>query len=106
MVNGGGGRVPHSLSQPRVVREGRGEGAHRGEELGRGRRSPAGTVAAGERRSSAGAGKSPETEEETERAARKRMPLARSGWRPFFKTRDGRTGQSTVPVRCTPDSAQ
>jgi hypothetical protein len=33
-------------------------------------------------------------------------PLARSGWRPFFKTRDGHTGQSTVPVRCTPDSAQ
>jgi hypothetical protein len=29
-----------------------------------------------------------------------------SGWRPFFKTRDGHTGQSTVPVRCTPDSAQ
>jgi hypothetical protein len=29
-----------------------------------------------------------------------------SGWRPFFKTRYGRTGQSTVPVRCTPDSAQ
>jgi hypothetical protein len=24
----------------------------------------------------------------------------------FFKTRYGRTGQSTVPVRCTPDSAQ
>ena len=29
-----------------------------------------------------------------------------SGWRPFFKTRDGHTGQSTVAVRCTPDSAQ
>jgi hypothetical protein len=29
-----------------------------------------------------------------------------SGWRLFFKTRDGHTGQSTVPVRCTPDSAQ
>jgi heterodisulfide reductase subunit C len=29
-----------------------------------------------------------------------------SGWRSFFKTRYGRTGQSTVPVRCTPDSAQ
>jgi hypothetical protein len=24
----------------------------------------------------------------------------------FLKTRYGRTGQSTVPVRCTPDSAQ
>ena len=29
-----------------------------------------------------------------------------SGWRLFFKTRDGHTGQSTVAVRCTPDSAQ
>jgi hypothetical protein len=29
-----------------------------------------------------------------------------SGWRRFFKTRYGRTGQSTVPVRCIPDSAQ
>jgi hypothetical protein len=29
-----------------------------------------------------------------------------SGWRPFFKMRYERTGQSTVPVRCTPDSTQ
>jgi hypothetical protein len=29
-----------------------------------------------------------------------------SGWRPFFKTRYGRIGQSTVPVWCTPDNAQ
>jgi hypothetical protein len=30
-----------------------------------------------------------------------------ASWGPFFlKTRYGRTGQSTVPVRCTPDSAQ
>jgi hypothetical protein len=29
-----------------------------------------------------------------------------AGWRRFFKTRYGRTEQSTVPVRCTPDSAQ
>jgi hypothetical protein len=29
-----------------------------------------------------------------------------SGWRLFFKTRDGHTGQTTVVVRCTPDSAQ
>jgi hypothetical protein len=28
------------------------------------------------------------------------------GLEAFFKTRYGRTGQSTVPVRCTPDSAQ
>ena len=43
-----------------------------------------------------------------ERAVRQRavVPLARSGWGRFFKTRDGHTGQSTVAVRCTPDSAQ
>jgi hypothetical protein len=29
-----------------------------------------------------------------------------SGWRLFFKTCYGRTGQSTMPVRCTPNSAQ
>jgi hypothetical protein len=28
------------------------------------------------------------------------------GLEAIFKTRYGRTGQSTVPVRCTPDSAQ
>jgi hypothetical protein len=37
---------------------------------------------------------------------KKRASGSVSGWRPFFKTRYGRTGQSTVPVRCTPDSAQ
>ena len=63
--------------------------------------------AAGERWTSAGAGKSPETEVETERGQEKNASgPARSGWRQFFKTRDGHTGQSTVPVRCTPDSAQ
>jgi hypothetical protein len=29
-----------------------------------------------------------------------------SGWRLFFKTHYGRPGQSTVPIWCTPDSAQ
>ena len=44
-----------------------------------------------------------------ERAVRQRavVPLARfCGLEAFLKTRYGRTGQSTVPVRCTPDSAQ
>jgi hypothetical protein len=37
----------------------------------------------------------------------KKETLARARARGlFFKTRYGRTGQSTVPVRCTPDSAQ
>jgi hypothetical protein len=69
------------------------------------RRSPE-MEAARERRSTAGAGKSPETEE-TERGQGKNEAsgLARAGGR-FFKMRDGHTGQSTVAVRCTPDSAQ
>jgi hypothetical protein len=33
------------------------------------------------------------------------LPRARAG-KGFLKTEYGRTGQSTVPVRCTPDSAQ
>jgi hypothetical protein len=66
------------------------------------------TVVAGGRRGEVAGGcwESPETEAETERAGREKMPLTQSGWRPFFKTRYGRTGQSTMPVRCTPDSAQ
>jgi hypothetical protein len=48
---------------------------------------------------------SPRTEKNW-RLAEKKKPLARSGWGRIFKTRDGHTGQSTVPVRCTPDSAQ
>jgi hypothetical protein len=63
------------------------------------------TVAAGGRRSPAGERKLPAGQREG-LARENREPLARSGWRPFFKTRYGRTGQSTVPVRCTPDSAQ
>jgi hypothetical protein len=61
----------------------------------------------------AGGGSSPARGEEIRQRQRdaggweiKQRSLALSGWRPFFKTRDGRTGQSTVPVRCTPDSAQ
>jgi hypothetical protein len=49
---------------------------------------------------------SPETEREGAGREKKRASGSVSGWRPFFKTRYGHTGQSTVPVRCTPDSAQ
>jgi hypothetical protein len=64
-------------------------------------------VGSPERREIAGDGeKSPEPEgrgRETEnRGAR---PRARGG-KDFLKTGYGRTGQSTVPVRCTPDSTQ
>ena len=83
--------------------------AHRGGAEGvRGRRRwrPPEMEAAGEKRSTAGAGKSPETEEAERSQGRKEASgLARAGGR-FFKTRDGHTGQSTVAVRCTPDSAQ
>jgi hypothetical protein len=81
--------------------------AHRGRE-GEGPKvagAPSEMVAAGGRRT-------PEGEKESSRDRERgwrgenREPLARSGWRPFFKTRYGRTGQSTVPVRCTPDSVQ
>jgi hypothetical protein len=48
-----------------------------------------------------------ESKRREQRAQRKKNASGSvSGWRPFFKTRYGRTGQSTVPVRCTPDSAQ
>jgi hypothetical protein len=61
------------------------------------------TVVAGEGRSPAGERESPERQRESAG----NEPLARSqAGGLFFKTRYGRTGQSTVPVRCTPDSAQ
>jgi hypothetical protein len=44
----------------------------------------------------------PERQRETEGVS---LPRARAG-KGFLKTEYGRTGQSTVPVRCTPDSAQ
>jgi hypothetical protein len=71
-------------------------------------RSPEGRRRQGTQvRKIAGVGEeSPETERKEALAESKTKPLARSGWRRFFKTRYGRTGQSTVPVRCTPDSAQ
>jgi hypothetical protein len=64
------------------------------------------TVAAGGRRSPAGEWESPAGQRER-LVGENWEPLARSrAGGPFFKTRYGRTGQSTVPVRCTPDSAQ
>jgi hypothetical protein len=62
--------------------------------------------AAGEKRSTAGAGKSPETEGLRALAGKKKASGPVRLGAVFFKTRDGHTGQSTVAVRCTPDSAQ
>jgi hypothetical protein len=92
-----------STHREKKEREREGFSPERGKGMSRSR------VAGGspERREIAGDGeKSPEPEgrgRETEnRGAR---PRARGG-KDFLKTGYGRTGQSTVPVRCTPDSAQ
>jgi hypothetical protein len=61
--------------------------------------------AAGEGRSPAKGGKSPETESRRGQG-RKLSQASGSGREGFLKTEYGRTGQSTVPVRCTPDNAQ
>jgi hypothetical protein len=68
--------------------------------------------ALGRRRIAAGEGRSPareETARDRERQWPERgnraWPRARAG-KDFLKTEYGRTGQYTVPVRCTPDSAQ
>ena len=66
----------------------------------------------GRRRIAAGeeiAGEGAKPPERAERAREWRSSVASgsgAGWRPFFKMQHGRTGQFTVPVRCTPDSAQ
>jgi hypothetical protein len=50
--------------------------------------------------------KSPDREQRLGREEQKgAWPRARAG-KDFLKTEYGRTGQSTVPVRCTPNSAQ
>jgi hypothetical protein len=59
-------------------------------------------VVAGEGRSPARESKSPKSREEPENRESVASSSAQAGGR-FFKTRYGRTGQSTVPVRCTPD---
>jgi hypothetical protein len=51
-------------------------------------------------------GRSLATEDTNRELERKAASGSASGWRRFFKTQYGRTGQSTVPVRCTPDRAQ
>jgi hypothetical protein len=77
---------------------GGGRGAYARE--GHGSTTP--SITAGEQREGViarGAEKRQRTENE--------RPLAQLGLEAdFFKTRYGRTGQSTVPVRCTPDNAQ
>jgi hypothetical protein len=79
--------------------------------LTRGRKRP--STGTGGRRSTAGDGglrwgaEEITRREESQRAEREMWASGWvSGWRPFFKMHYGRTGQSTVPVRCTPDSAQ
>jgi hypothetical protein len=61
------------------------------------------TVAAGALRSPV---ESPERERNRAQQGEKTEPGLGSGREKFLKTEYGRTGQSTVPVRCTPDSAQ
>jgi hypothetical protein len=62
-------------------------------------------IAGEEGRSPATGGRSPETESGDRVERRNARPRAREG-KDFLKTGYGCTGQSTVPVRCTPDSAQ
>jgi hypothetical protein len=69
----------------------------------RGRRS---TVGDGGRRWWEIAGGGEGVARETEKTAGEMSLWLGLGLEAFFKTRYGRTGQSTVPVRCTPDSAQ
>jgi hypothetical protein len=97
-----------SLTAHRTEREEKGA-AHRGgkercprKPEHRWRRWP--PVVAGEGMSPAGSGN---RQRERARWWEKSEPLARMrAGGLFFKMRYGRTGQSTVPVRCTPDSAQ
>jgi hypothetical protein len=67
------------------------------------RHTIAGEEVVGEGRSPAGEWESPKRQREAEG---EEMSLWLGlGLEAFFKTRYGRTGQSTVHVRCTPDSA-
>jgi hypothetical protein len=102
----GWNRLYRAVKQRERERERRGRAAHQ-----RGGQAQALEVA--------GEGRSPPVREitgevtgpleraESQRVGRKqRASGSASGWRRFFKTQYGRTGQSTVPVRCTPDIAQ
>jgi hypothetical protein len=75
----------------------RSEGLHRGRSLELGRRREEGRRRGGE--IARGAERMPELRR------KEASPRARAG-EGFLKTVYGRTGQSTVPVPCTPDSAQ
>jgi hypothetical protein len=104
-------RRENGASLPSSQRNKRVKGEERGEQLterGRGQAQAQGRrrVAAGEE--IAGEGRENTRDREQALTGRNREPLARlCGLEAFFlKTRYGRTGQSTVPVRCTPDSAQ
>jgi hypothetical protein len=98
-----GASLPSSQRDKRVKGEERQltEGKRRGAQ---GHRSTAGED--GRRWRSPARGKSPDAESWAAGRRHRASGSARSGWGRFFKTRDGHTGQSTVPVRCTPDSAQ
>jgi hypothetical protein len=65
----------------------------------------AGEITAGEGGVAGAQRVSPETERGSGQRGNRAWPRARAGER-FSKNRIWRTGQSTVHVRCTPDSAQ
>jgi hypothetical protein len=101
---GGNGGVHSQENRERERRQSkRGGCSPRGEEHWRGRQR----IAAGEGRSPVRGG-SPERGSSCRelRAQREKSLWLGLGLEAVFKTRYGHTGQSTVPVRCTPDSAQ
>jgi hypothetical protein len=81
------------------------EGAAHREEGRRGALGHRSMVVAGDGRSPARESKSPKRAE-SQRAEKEVGLWLGRGLEAFFKTRYRRTGQSTVPVRCTTDSAQ
>jgi hypothetical protein len=94
------GALLNGIERQRKQREKGGAHRARAGDGAQGRRS---TVVAGERTSPARERESPERQREaTDRETA--WPRAREG-KEFLKTEYGRTGQSTVPIRCTPDSA-
>jgi hypothetical protein len=90
------GREQQRRGEEKLLTEGEEEGSPRSPEHGRRRWPP--VEIAGEREIA--------RRRELGGWEKKQSLWLGSGWGGFFKTRDGHTGQSTVPVRCTPDSAQ
>jgi hypothetical protein len=91
------------------------EGRQRGEVLTREERGaqprkiPGGSPEHGGRRRGEDAGDGVETaraQRQKPRTEKKVPGLGREQGKGFLKTEYGHTGQSTMPVRCTPDSAQ